>query len=178
MNIFKKGNAAVRWSRGFTLLELIIILSIIGGASAVMAMTFSEATRVTSSDMAQALVLAQVHQASDSIAKDVASADNITATSGGNLCSMTCYQWSGSAFTRSTVTYTITSGNLLRNGKYIAQYIDPASTSLIKVPPTITENNTYLLTIRAAKSVGTNKYASDNITFKFYQRMPPLLGAL
>jgi len=26
--------------------------------------------------------------------------------------------------------------------------------------------------------VGTNKYASDNITFKFYQRMPPLLGAL
>ena len=85
MNIFKKGKAAARWSRGFTLLELIIILSIIGGVSAVMAMTFSEATKVTSSDMAQALVLAQVHQASDWIAKDVASADNITAGSPGNL---------------------------------------------------------------------------------------------
>ncbi|MGA2158355.1 MAG: type II secretion system protein [Dehalococcoidia bacterium] len=172
MIIYKKGKAGTNWSAGFTLIELIVTLSIMGAVSAIMAMTFSEATKLTSSDMAQAIVLAQVHQAGESIAKDVASADNITAGSTGTwTCSMVCYQWqqSTSTFISSSVTYTISNGQLLRNGVIIAQYIvNPGSDTLFtKVTPTGTENNTYVLTVKAVKN-----NASFSKAFKIYQRIP------
>ncbi|MHB8085530.1 MAG: hypothetical protein ACYDHZ_06870, partial [Dehalococcoidia bacterium] len=117
----------------------------------------------------------QVHQAGASIAKDVASADNITAGSAGNwACSILCYQWNPATltFTTSTVNYTINNGNLLRNGVYVAQYIDAAHTSFVKGPATVTENNTYVLTVTAVKSLGLNKNATFSNSFKMYQRLP------
>lgn len=155
---------------GFTLIELIVTLSIMGAVSAIMAMTFSEATKLTSSDMAQAIVLAQVHQAGESIAKDVASADNITAGSTGTwTCSMVCYQWNGTAFVTQNITYTISNGQLLRNGVIIAQYIvNPGTDTLFtQVTPTATENNTYILSIKAVKN-----NASFSKALKIYQRIP------
>lgn len=166
-----KSGLNAKWSRGYTLIELLVLITIIGGVSAVMALTFSEATKLTSSDMAQAIVLAQVHQAGDWIAKDVAGAYSVSAGSSGNwTCSMSCYQWNGSAFTTSTIAYTISNGVLRRNGQYIAQYIvNPGTDTLFtKVTPTVNENNTYLLTVKAVKN-----NVSFSKVFKIFQRIPP-----
>jgi prepilin-type N-terminal cleavage/methylation domain-containing protein len=160
-------------NRGFTLLELIIMISIIGVTAPIMALTFSEVTRVTSSDMSQAIVLSQVHQAGAWISKDVASAYKVTAGSTGTwTCNMTSYLYNSQTgtFANSYENYTISNGMLLRNGNPIAQYIvNPGSDTLFtQVTPTATENHTYVLKIKAVRNT-----ASFSQTFKIYQRMPP-----
>jgi type II secretory pathway pseudopilin PulG len=168
-----KNTRGARESVGATLIELIIMLSIIGVTSAIMALTFSEVTRVTSSDMSQAILLGQVHQAGTWIAKDVASAYKVTAGSAGTwTCNMTSYLYNSQtgAFTNSYENYTIRNGVLLRNNNPIAQFIvNPGSdTQFTKSTATSTENNTYVLQIKAVRGA-----SSFSQTFKIYQRMPP-----
>ncbi len=156
---------------GYTLIELLVMLSVIGAVVAIMAMTFSEATMITSRDMTQAIAMLQVHQAGNWITKDVAGAYRVTAGSSGTwTCNITSYLFQNGTFTYAYENYTISNGVLKRNGAPVAQNIvNPGTdTQFTQVTPTATENHTYVLTIKAV----VNKSGFSQ-TFKIYQRMPP-----
>jgi len=154
-------------------MELLVIIAILGTITAVMAMTINMALKITTTDTAQNILLSQVHQAASWISKDIASADNITPIDNSTtLFYMKRYQWNGvdNITNTTTITYSVDSkSNLLRNGSIIAQFIKypDTDTTFTKVTPSATENNTYLLKLKAV--YGNSSYKQQ---FKIYQRLP------
>jgi Tfp pilus assembly protein PilE len=162
--------------RGYTMIEVVVIIAVLGAITAVMAMTINMALKITATDTAQSILLTQVHQGASWISKDVASADNITTDSGTVLCSMKRYVWNqvDNITTTTTIDYVVSSTNLLRkvnggSGTIIAQYIKypDADTTFTVAPSAPYQSNVYLLKLKAVS--GNNNYKQQ---FKIYQRLP------
>jgi type II secretory pathway pseudopilin PulG len=161
---------------GYTLIELIVIIAILGTITTVMAMTINMALKLTTADTAQNILLSQVHQAASWIAKDVASADNITTDSGTVLCSIKRYVWNqvDNITATTTIDYVVSNSNLLRKvngspGSIVAQYIQypDTDTSFTIAPSSPYQSNAYLLKLKAV--YGNSSYKQQ---FKLYQRLP------
>lgn len=161
---------------GYTLLELLVVLAILGLTTAVTAMTIGIALNITATNSAQSILLCDVYQAASWISKDVLSADNITPDNGTVLCSLKRYAWNGADnITNITqIDYVVSNSQLLRkvngsSGGIVAEFIKypDDNTTFTKAPVTATENNTYLLKLHAID--GNSSY---NQQFKIYQRIP------
>lgn len=157
---------------GYTLVELIVVIGIIGLLAAVMALTFNVVTRVSTTARGQNIVFSQVHTAGNWISKDVESADNVTAGSTGNWkCSIQRYNWNGvDNITTIQIDYNISNGVMTRSvnggqGQFIAQYISNPGTDTTFMAST--ENNTYLLTVKSVYSK-----SSYQCVFKINQITP------
>jgi len=166
--------------QGFTLVELLIIIAIMGVITGVMALTFSLATNITRTDSAQSIILTQVHQASAWISRDVQSATTVTpVNSPTKLLSLKRFSWNGTTFeTNAQVDYDIASnGTMTRiltdsqgtRVTQVAQFIDypDPNTSFMKGPSTAAENNTYILKLKA-----TQHGSSFNAQYKIAQKIP------
>jgi len=158
---------------GYTLIELLAIVAILGAIAALLAMTVNMALKITTTDTAQNILLSQVHQAASWISKDIKSADNITTGSGTVLCSLKRYVWNqaDNMTTTTTVDYVVSGTNLLRkkdgnSGTIVAQFIQypNADTSFTADPSSA---NAYLLKLKAV--YGKSSYIQ---LFRIYQRLP------
>ncbi len=171
--VFRKYYAS--WRQGYTLVEIIVLISIIGFVSLVMALTFGVVSRINLSDTGQSVSLNQVHQAGSWISRDVESAENITAGSAGSWhCAITRFSYNpADNITTQSIEYVISNGVLLRkvngsSGTPVAEYmVNPGTdTTFVKAAATATENNTYILTVKATYQNSTNTQ-----TFKIFQRI-------
>jgi prepilin-type N-terminal cleavage/methylation domain-containing protein len=146
--VYKKQN-------GFTLVELLVSLAILGFVSAAMAMTFDVVTKTSTVAMGQNRALSEVHTAGSWISRDVVSslANTVQPTSGNTLCSMQSYVWNSStqAFELPVIKYQIINGILTRKigsnpALQVAQFIDGAATTF-----TCADNTTkyFTLTVRS-----------------------------
>lgn len=138
--------------RGFTLLELLIVLAVMAVVTAAMTLTISVMTTVSAGTTEQYMAMSQVEVAGNTIIRDVASSCNVTAGSMGSWhCTMNRYTWNGTDnLTTIAVEYTITDGVLERkiNGSQktrIAGYLVNPGTDTAFLQAT--ENNTYILTL-------------------------------
>jgi len=159
---------------GYTLIELLVIIAIVGAISAVLAMTINMTLKITTTDTAQNILLSQVHQAASWISKDIKSADNITIGSGTVLCSLKRYVWNqaDNITTTTTIDYVVSGTNLLRkkdgssSGTIVAQFIQyPDTDTSFTTDPS--SPNAYLLRLKAV--YGNSSYSQ---LFRIYQRLP------
>lgn len=137
---------------GYTLVELLVVISILAVLSSVMAITFSTVTVVGTRTASQNMVISQVQMAGEWISKDVVSSCNVTAGSPGNWqCSMQRYIWDGvDNITTKRVSYVIENGILKRKIEdgadvEVARFISGPGSDTTFVASS--ENNTYLLTV-------------------------------
>ena len=123
---------------GFTLVELLVVIGILGFLSAAMVMTFGVITKTSSTAVGQNMALSEVHMAGNWISRDVVSAvaDSVQPASGSTLCTMQAYAWNSStqAFDYPVLTYALTDGILTRQvgsdpAIQVARYIVPAATT-------------------------------------------------
>jgi prepilin-type N-terminal cleavage/methylation domain-containing protein len=137
---------------GFTLVELLVVLSIIGVLSTAIAMTIGVVMKTSTTAMEQNSALSQVHMAGSWISRDLKNADaseDISETAGDLLCSMTCYVWDEVAQefreVPETVEYRKEGGELNRKSwpndtpalvktSTVAQFLDDANTSFVSDP--------------------------------------------
>lgn len=140
--------------RGYTLVELLVVISIMAFLTAAMTITFSVVSNVSAATTEQYMVMSQVQVAGNTIAKDVASSRNVIAGSAGSWhCSMDRYVWNGTDnVTTIPVDYVITDGVLTRRineaqGIQIAKHISRPGIDTTFMATV--DNNTYLLTITA-----------------------------
>jgi len=158
---------------GYTLVELLVIIAILGVMSAVLAMTVNMALKITTTDTAQNILLSQVHQAASWISKDIRSADSITTGSGTVLCSLKRYVWNqaDNITTTTTIDYVVSGTSLLRkedgnSGTIVAQFIQyPNTDTSFTADPSAA--NAYLLKLKAV--YGNSSYKQ---LFRICQRLP------
>jgi YD repeat-containing protein len=142
---------------GYTLIELLVIIAVMGAVAGVMAMTIDLITNVSRSATAQSVALSQVARAASWIAKDTASAENVTTTGlpANVFCSLQRYSWNGTDnITLIKVDYKIQSGVVTRlvydsqgqltSQEQVAQYIDSTGTNMAS-----SGNGMYGLTVKA-----------------------------
>jgi len=161
--------------QGFTLIEVLVVIAILGAIMGVMAMTFGMVTRTTATDTARNLVMSQVNQAASWIAKDVESASSVSTDNGTVLCSVQRHVWDGNDITGTTnIDYIVTGGILLRSvdggaGKTVAQFISypDVDTTLTLAPSSPFQTNTYVLKLKSAYK--NNEYKQE---YKIRQRAP------
>ena len=146
------GRLLLRCQNGYTLVELLVVISILAVLTSVTAITFSTITIVGTRTASQNMVISQVQMAGDWISKDVVSSCNVTAGSPGSWqCSMQRYIWDGADnVTLQRVSYVIEDGILKRKvedgaGVEVARFISGSGTDTTFVASS--ENNTYLLTV-------------------------------
>lgn len=143
---------------GFTLVELLIVIGILGFLSVAMAVTFSVVTKTSTLAAGQNMALSQVHLAGSWISRDVQNALKGSVANTTGLCSMTCFVLNGQTFSSEnvTVTYTINNGILTRISQVganspsvnnVAQYIDSSGTSF--TCENVTENKYFKLIVKA-----------------------------
>ena len=160
------------WERGYTLIELLVIISVVALLSGVLAMTYNLITRTASMNNESSVALLQVTEASRWITKDVQSADNITGYSDiAWNCVMNCYDWTGTSIDTVNVEYVIQNGVLLRiinqsQTVEIARYLSGPGTDTL-FAKSASEDNAYILTL---KVVYNN--ASVSKTYKINKRIP------
>jgi prepilin-type N-terminal cleavage/methylation domain-containing protein len=162
--------------RGFTLVELLIVIAVVGLVTGVMAMMFSLVAKISSKSTSQNIVLSQVQQAGSWLSRDIMSADNVTLyASGTRLCKIGRYQWNGTDnITSAIIDYDIINNKLTRTvepgqTRLIAQFISPhGSGTDLTASASASENNTYIFTVTSF--YGT----SDNFSrvYKMNQRIP------
>ena len=161
--------------RGFTLVELLVVIAVIGLVTGVMAMMFSLVTKVSTTSTSQNIVLSQVQQAGSWLSRDIMSADNVTLyTSGTRLCKIGRYQWNGTDnITSAIIDYDITNNKLTRTvepgqAQIIAQFISPhGSGTDLTASTLLTENNTYIFNVQSIYST-----SSFSRVYKMNQRIP------
>ena len=153
---------------GFTLVELLVVLAIIGVLSTGIAMTAGVVMKTSTTAMEQNSSLSQVHLAGSWVSRDMKNAsENISETQGLILCSMTCYVWDDVAQefkdVPEVVEYRIENGELKRKSWpqdnpllvstiTVARYIDAVNTSL-KSDPIDSGGPYYKLTVTAIQDV-------------------------
>jgi prepilin-type N-terminal cleavage/methylation domain-containing protein len=93
---------------GFTLVELLIVISIMGVLSAAAATTVSLVMNTSTTAMGQNRELGEVHMVGSWISKDMKNATAVQTTVGDTLCSMQCSV--GEGFATENVTYLLDSG--------------------------------------------------------------------
>jgi len=167
----RKFNIIIGNQQGFTLIEVLIAVAVLGAITGIMAMTFNMVTRTTTTGTAQNLMMSQVNQAANWIARDIESASSVMTDNGTVLCSIQRYVWDGDDITSSTtIDYVVNNGMLRRKvngseGTPIAQFIsypDPYT----KVEHA-SENNTYIIKLRSVYK--NSEYRQE---FKANQRAP------
>jgi prepilin-type N-terminal cleavage/methylation domain-containing protein len=123
---------------GFTLVELLVAMAILGFVSAAMAMTIGVVTKTSTTAVGQSMALSEVRMAGSWITRDVVSAvaNTVQPTAGGTLCSMQSYAWNSSThtFDQPVLTYMLTNGVLTRQvgsapAVPVAQFIDGTATT-------------------------------------------------
>jgi prepilin-type N-terminal cleavage/methylation domain-containing protein len=142
--------------RGFTLLELLVVLAILGFLSAAMAMTFSVVTMTSTMAAGQNMALSQVNLAGNWITRDVRGAfGTVNNTTGNTLCAMQCYVWNGTTFSTDnvTITYTINNGILKRTSQVTGNSASENDIARFIVGPT----------------PGTTYFVSENSSTKYYK---------
>lgn len=163
--------------RGYTLIELLIVIAIGAFITGVMALMFNVITRISSSSMSQNIQLSQVQQAASWISRDILSADNVTPyASGTRLAKIGRYIWNGTDnITTAYVYYDLNSSNqLLRtvgsgDARIVAQFISPiGSTGTSLLSENISENITFILTL---ESVYNNSPAFSGV-YRVTRRVP------
>ena len=109
---------------GFTLVELLIVISIIGVLSASAATTISVVTKTSTTAMEQNRELGEVHMVGSWISRDMKNArtGTVQTTAGSTLCFMECRTGDGllateSGFGTDNVTYQIDEGILTRKSQ-------------------------------------------------------------
>jgi prepilin-type N-terminal cleavage/methylation domain-containing protein len=167
-----KGN-----KQGFTLVEILVVLAIVGAISGVMAMTISMVRTTTSDTTARNMTMSQVNQAANWIARDIESASSVSFPGGSVLCRVTRYLWDDVAknFTTETIDYDVTDKVLLRkvngsaNGTPVAQFISyPDTYTSVTRLTSASETNTYVIKLRSVYSNG-EEYQQQ---YKVGQRAP------
>ena len=160
---------------GFTLVELIVVIAVVGLVAGVMALMFNVVTKVSSESTSQNIVLSQVHEAGSWLTRDIVSSTNVTTyTSGTRLAKIVRYLWNGSDnISTVVIDYDIINNKLLRTvepgqGKLIAQFISAlgSGTGLNKSAAT-SENNTYIFTVQSSYN-----NSSFSRVYKINQRFP------
>lgn len=154
-----------RKQSGFTLVELLVVMGIIGVLSGALAMTFGLVMKTSAMAMEQNSALNQVHMAGSWISRDIKNAYAFPEST-TDLCSMNCRE--GASFDNYTITYKIEDSVLMRTRQkldpvgapetiIVARSIDADHTSFIAA---ISTENYYRLTVTAYN----NQSNSDNIT--------------
>jgi prepilin-type N-terminal cleavage/methylation domain-containing protein len=134
---------------GFTLVELLIVISIMGVLSAAAAMTVSLVMKTSTTAMGQNRELGEVHMVGSWISRDMKNATVVQTTVGGTLCSMQCLV--GEGFATENVTYLLDSDE--RSLKRWSQLgSDPPKT----------------ITIARSIDGGGTTFTCENLTTKYY----------
>jgi len=141
-------------SRGYSLVELLVILGTVAFISGALAMTYSVVTQTGRMTNEDTVALLQVTEAQRWITTDVQSSDNVTgySTSAWN-CVMNCFNWTGATMSTINVQYVIQDGVLLRKvnggqGVEIARHLSGPGTDTL-FSKSVSENNSYILKIKS-----------------------------
>jgi len=112
--------------KGFTIVELLVAVAIIGILSAATVMTFGVVTKTGTTTVGQSTTLGAVHMAGNWIMRDMQNArtGTVQTTVGDTLCSMQCRTGDGflgtaDGFSTDNVTYRIDGGILTRESQPI-----------------------------------------------------------
>lgn len=161
---------------GFTLIELVVVLSLVGIISGIVALTIGMSMKISGITTPRNLLISQVHLAGNWITGDVHSCVGSTISAGtpGTWgCSMERYIWNGTIFEYIKVDYTIAEGVMTRSvykkdvgglwqidsQQEVARYIKGPGTATTFEGPTVSD--TYLLTVSAV-------YGGETVT-QFYK---------
>jgi prepilin-type N-terminal cleavage/methylation domain-containing protein len=164
-------------NKGFTLIEILIVISIVGSVFGAMSMTLNTIYRNYNVGFDKSLALKQVDLASIIISKDINRAKTVgRGLNNGFPLTLTCYDWDDPTMPdqmidNQVVIYDINGSTITRKvgaetAVIIARYIPPSPPTKIE-GCTSSENYTCTITIYA-------KYnnASENGTYKAQQRVP------
>jgi prepilin-type N-terminal cleavage/methylation domain-containing protein len=141
---------------GFTMIELLVVMAIIGILSAGAAMTFDLVMKTSSTAMEQTRGLGEVHMAGNWISRDMKNAvGTVVSTTGNTLCSMLCSV--GVDFATDNVTYVIDTENhiLTRSSKRVGSS-DPATVMTVA-------------RFIVGPGADTTFFSSENITSKYFK---------
>jgi prepilin-type N-terminal cleavage/methylation domain-containing protein len=111
--------------RGFTLIEVLVVIGIVGTLSLIMSMTINMVRNSTRDTTARNTAMTQVHLAADWIARDIESSSGSIVTTAKNpatapnplmLCQIMRYSWQGTVMSTENITYVVnnTTKQLLR----------------------------------------------------------------
>jgi prepilin-type N-terminal cleavage/methylation domain-containing protein len=153
-------------SRGFTLIEMLVVVAILGVIMGAMSMTINTLYKDFDIGSNHSLAKRQVEQAGYFLSKDIQMAYSVNTTI--PFVSMYCYT-GVTADTLQTVSYSLSGGNLTRTDSLgstvVAQYIDAANSSI-----SASNNSTYILNITAMYPYPSG--TTQNGTYRIQQRAP------
>jgi prepilin-type N-terminal cleavage/methylation domain-containing protein len=165
MKKLKKGE------RGFTLIEMLVVLTLIGIITAGITAAISQVLTINTRASNHMIAVRQVQQAGKEVSKDTLQAQNVTYTENPNF--LLTLAWIDSDSAENAANYTIEDNKLQRsqsidggspNFRVIAQYIDPAQSSCSW------NNVTRVLTFTVTATVGNGPY--EAIETRIYEIQP------
>ena len=155
-------------SNGFTLLEMLVVMAILGAIMGAMAMTINSMLLNHDIGSDRNIVIRQIEQSGYFLSRDIQMASSVNTTVSGKFVQISSHLVDG---TPQTIYYILDSGTgeLTRYvddvvNFRVAQYIDTVGTSIM---PKVSENSTYKFTIKSIY-----KGITENATFNAQQRAP------
>ena len=143
-------------SSGFTLVEVVIVLAILGALSGILALVFSFSTKAVVAAMEQNRLLSQMEQAGRWISADVANATGTISGSSSNiLCTIgnrSVWNSTSKSFDYYTVRYEVNSGVLTRVSTLGS---NPATTL-------------YIAELIDSPAGGVTNFSSENASTRYY----------